>query len=130
MYHYLANIVSLVIHQADIVDEHRVTDVAIYKNQVDHVFPDNSEKLIGGILKGGLKSPCQRPWPMCVMKKHYSMYKKNAYPVCERCWSLMLQILDIGLVEKQLDSSVMVLCQQAEKNRNLKNLLVNMQGYW
>lgn len=126
MYHYLTNIVSLVIHQADSVDEYRLTGVAFYKNQVDHVFPDDPEKLILGGPEKWPEKPLSAALGYVHNGKPYIMYKKNAYPVHERCWSLMLRIL----VEKHLDSSVKVLCQQAEKNRNAKNLLVNVQGYW
>lgn len=130
MYHYLTNIISLVIHQADSVDEYRLTGVAIYKNQVDHVFPDDPEKLILGDPEKWPEKPLSAALGYVRNGKPYTMHKKNAYPVHERCWSLMLRILDIGLVEKHLDSSIKVLCQQAEKNRNAKNLLVNMQGCW
>lgn len=121
MYHYLTNMVSLVFHQADSVDEYRLTGVTFYKNRVKYRFPDDPEKLILGDPGKWPEKPLSAALGYVHNGKPFTMHKKDAYPVHERCWSLMLQILDIGLVEKHVGSSVKVLCQQAEKNKNAKS---------
>lgn len=61
---------------------------------------------------------------------NHPAYGTVAYPMHERCWALMIRILDVGLIKNNLFLFTKVLYQRMKETKGANKFVIDEQQYW